>query len=72
MEKHFEIMLLFSTIINESLGFFKKYDSEKLSAAQKYILQYSVQFLWHLRLQIQSPLKDQRNMSISILAKLLF
>lgn len=43
----------------------------KLQDFQKYILTYSIQFIWHLYLQMTSKIAEQRNLSIKVLSRLL-
>mmetsp|Transcript_29966 Transcript_29966/g.29176 ORF Transcript_29966/g.29176 Transcript_29966/m.29176 type:complete len:105 (+) Transcript_29966:2362-2676(+) len=69
---YFDIKYMFTLLMTESLGYFKKYEVEKLYEVQMYTLTYSIQFLWHLYQIIDSPIKEQRKFSIHFLTKLLF
>ena len=48
MESNPELMYMFSLILNESLAYYKKTDTDKLKVYQSYIMTYSVQFIWQM------------------------
>mmetsp|Transcript_3247 Transcript_3247/g.2189 ORF Transcript_3247/g.2189 Transcript_3247/m.2189 type:complete len:80 (+) Transcript_3247:52-291(+) len=44
----FDLKYLFTLLLSESLGYYKKFEIDKLNDFQLYVLTYSIQFLWQL------------------------